>query len=127
METAGYYLPLIRWLPLTTDGLLVINNDAELMCLSPEGGDTRWPNQATGPITLDHLRAVGQRLPYIRSIVDGDTVIYQSLQGIVAFNTAPSLPGDQMAWYSSLRPPFPNLQNMQISDPYIVCLGRARR
>jgi outer membrane protein assembly factor BamB len=106
----------------TPDGLLVVNGDNELLCLSAEGGEIRWPTQASGPLHLD-LKSAGQRASYIRTLVDGDTVIYQSSQGVAAYFTYPCPPGEQIAWVANLRPPIPPLQFIQLSDPYAVVLG----
>ncbi|MCL2647670.1 MAG: PQQ-like beta-propeller repeat protein [Phycisphaerales bacterium] len=107
---------------LTTDGLMVISNNA-ILCLSPEGGDTRWPSNNAEPVALT-LLSINQRLPFLRTIVDGDTLIYQSLQGLVAYHTIyPSPNGDLKAWDGTLTQPIPPLQTMQISDPYLVVLA----
>jgi outer membrane protein assembly factor BamB len=111
---------------VTLDGLIFVNSYNEVMCLSPEGGEARWPLPGT-QVRLDI--PAGQtsngQYPFLRSVVDGDMVIYESTLGVSAYFTYPRSADDgQLAWEapftSNTTPP---LESMQMSDPYVVVMA----
>ena len=105
---------------LTLDGLILVNSNSELMCLSQDGGEVRWPAPAWGPIRLDIPEAAA-----LRAATDGDNVIYESPQGILAYVSAPQDESEnQLAWRGSVNPgQMPPLDSFQVSDPYVVVLA----
>lgn len=105
---------------LSLDGLILVNANSELMCLSQDGGEVRWPTAASGPIRLNIPEA-----PFLRATLDGDVVIYQSAQGILAYYTyAQENNEDQVAWIGSItQGQTPPLDSFQIADPYVVLLA----
>jgi hypothetical protein len=112
---------------LTLDGLMFVNAQNELTCLSPEGGEARWPDPTGMAIRLNipsGQSPTGQ-LASLRSEVEGDMVIYQSTQGVSAYYTYPRSAEDgQLAWEAIFAPgTTPPLAAMEISDPYVVVLG----
>jgi outer membrane protein assembly factor BamB len=105
---------------LTLDGLMLVNTNSELMCLSQESGEVRWPSPSSGPIRLNIPEPSS-----LRSVIDGDNVIYESAQGILAYMSAPQdSADDQVAWIGSItQGQMPPLDSFQVSDPYVVALA----
>lgn len=113
---------------LTLDGLIFVNTQNEIMCLSPDGGEARWPDPTGLPIRLNipsGQSPTGQ-MSFLRSEVDGDMVIYQSTQGVSAYYTYPRSTEDgQLAWEAMFAPgTTPPLQAMEVSDPYVVVMAQ---
>ncbi len=110
---------------LSMDGLIFVNANSELLCLSQEGGETRWPQPRSGPIRLTFPTGQGQQSLFLRSVVDGDTVIFQSSQGMASYYTYPQASSeDQKAWDGAMAAQrTPPLNNFQLSDPYVVVLA----
>ncbi len=98
---------------LTLDGLILVDNASNVMCLSLESGEMRWP--ALVSLTQSPLNAGS----LLRSTVEGDRVIFQHAQGIVAVRTYLSDEG-QIAWVGTVPPNTPPLQSLQMSDPYLI-------
>jgi hypothetical protein len=117
---------------LSLDGLMVVNGNNEIMCLTPDGGEARWPALGS-PVALNlpppqsgsiNQTAMGQGLA-LRSMLSGDMVVYESPQAISAYYTdlRPSDDG-QLAWESTFTAAqTPPLTTMDISDPYLVAVA----
>lgn len=109
---------------LTLDGLILVSGSSDLVCLSLEGGEVRWPRPNAAPIHLTLPVAQGQS-PFLRAVVDGDTVIYQSSVGIEAYYSySHSTDDDKVAWKGMFTAgEAPPLASFQLSDPYAVVLA----
>jgi outer membrane protein assembly factor BamB len=105
---------------LTLDGLVLVNTNSELMCLSLQGGEVRWPVPPSGPIRLDIPEPSA-----LRVVEDGDNVIYESSKEIVVYASAPQeAPNDQLTWRAEINAgSVPPLDSIQMSDPYVVALA----
>jgi outer membrane protein assembly factor BamB len=102
---------------LSLDGLLVINNNNELVCLPQEGGEPRWQ-----PIRLQLPTRDGNWMA-LRSAVDGDNVIYMCTSGCEAYNTNTG----RLAWAGSfMAEKTPPLVAGAMADPYLVVLGNGQ-
>jgi outer membrane protein assembly factor BamB len=102
---------------LTLDGLVLVDNSLNVWCLSLESGEMRW----SAPPRLSLKASLGA-VTTLRSVVDGENVIFQSGQSSVAFRSMPAK--DQLAWEGWYRPDVtPPLQSIQLTDPYVVELA----
>jgi outer membrane protein assembly factor BamB/tetratricopeptide (TPR) repeat protein len=132
--TAGTKPPLwqrndirVRWAgasAITMDGLVVVNDRNEIICLTPEEGQNRWPtgNSPAARVNLPANSNQGMGWTYLRSYVDGEQIIYQSQTGCEAYYTADC----SKSWVSTTRfgelgaggrpPLFP----LQWGGPYII-------
>jgi outer membrane protein assembly factor BamB len=99
---------------LSLDGLLVVNNNNELVCLPQEGGEPRWD-----PIRLQLPTRDGNWLA-LRSVIDGDNVVLMCTTGCEAYNTNTG----RLAWAGSfMADKTPPLVAGAMADPYLVVLG----
>jgi hypothetical protein len=101
---------------LTLDGLIVIDSNLNVQCLSTESGESRWPASVRLPLDPSGAPSV------LRSMVDGDQVLFQANQSLVAIRSMFSEKG-QILWratYPYLAPP---LNSMQLSDRYLIELA----
>jgi outer membrane protein assembly factor BamB len=99
----------------TLDGLLLINQQGELTCLSLATGQDVWLE----PQRLDF--AGQQAVTLVRLIPDQENVIVVGPQSAAAYRTSDG----QIAWkaaFSDNDPP-PALRSAIIADPYLVLLG----
>jgi outer membrane protein assembly factor BamB len=103
---------------LTLDGLVLVDNSLNVWCLSLESGEMRW---ASAPRLS--LRSTLGAVTTLRSVVDGENVIFQSSQSSAAFRSMPT-GKDQLAWEGWYRPDnTPALQSIQLTEPYVVELA----
>jgi outer membrane protein assembly factor BamB/tetratricopeptide (TPR) repeat protein len=103
---------------LTLDGVVVVDSTLNVMCLSLESGEMRWP----APMQLSLNSASGSTTT-LRSVVDGDTVIFQSRESTIALYTTPSEEvGGQLAWVATPTV-LPPLESLQLTDLYVVELA----
>jgi outer membrane protein assembly factor BamB len=105
---------------LTLDGLVLVNSNSEVECLSLEGGEVRWPTTAWGPMRIEIPEPT-----WLRSKVEGDEVIFQAPQGVVAYASAVQDSAEkQRAWRGSINVgQTPPLDSVQVSEPYVVALA----
>ncbi len=111
---------------VTLDGLIFVNSYNEVMCLSPEGGEARWPQPGTEVrLNIPAGQTSNGQYPFLRSLVDGDMIIYESTQGVSAYFTYPRSADDgQLAWEADFpSQTTPPLESMQMSDPYVVVMA----
>ncbi len=109
---------------LTLDGLILVNRNSEVLCLSQDGGETRWPKPPLMGIRLDTPEQ-GDIL-YERSVLDGDVVIFQNNGIFSGYHTDVRSAGDQLAYKSSVNVDTPPLQDTQLTDRYLVCLANGQ-
>jgi outer membrane protein assembly factor BamB len=97
---------------LTLDGLVTVDANSDLICLSQDTGEPRWP----------HGRRLNSASPtgvsYLLTTLDGDNINVLSATELAAYRSSDG----SDAWQSALRDmrDKPPLQNAQISDPYVV-------
>ena len=109
---------------LTLDGLILVNRNSEVLCLAQDGGETRWPKPPMVGIRLDSPDQT--EIAYERSILDGDLVIFQSNGIFAGYYTDARSAGDQLVYRGTVPPEAPPLQDMQLSDRYLVCLANGQ-
>src|SRR5205823_8269686 len=85
---------------LTLDGLIVVSDTNDVMCLSLDSGENRW----RADLQLN-LVSTSTGASTLRSAVEGDVIVFQSSDGSAAFFTMP-MPSDkpdvdtQVGWHS---------------------------
>ena len=99
---------------LTLDGLVVVSDTNDALCLALDSGENRW--QAQFPVVLVSSSAGASPL---RSAVEGDLVIFQSENGSAAFRTMP-VPDRQSLWKTTSPTNSPPRQSMQLADGLLV-------
>jgi outer membrane protein assembly factor BamB len=108
---------------LTLDGLVVVSNTNDVLCLALESGETRWQS----PLKVD-LTSTTSSSSALRSVVEGDHITFQSSAGSADFFTWPvtDRQKNQYAWYGvtlTSPPPQPR-QSLQLCDSWVVeCLA----
>ncbi|HUO08749.1 MAG TPA: PQQ-binding-like beta-propeller repeat protein [Phycisphaerae bacterium] len=107
---------------LTLDGLIMINQNMEVLCLSRDGGETLWPKPPQVGLRLDPPQEGGQ-IAYERGILDGDVAIFQSNGIFSGYHTEARPEDKQLAFHSELLSDTPALQELQVSDRYLICLA----
>ncbi|MGN6369112.1 MAG: outer membrane protein assembly factor BamB family protein [Phycisphaerae bacterium] len=106
---------------LTLDGLILVNRNSDVLCLAQDGGETRWPKPPMVGIRLDTPEQ--SEIAYERSLLDGDIVIFQSNGIFSGYATEVRSSGDQLVYRGTVPPEAPPLQDMQLSDRYLICLA----
>jgi outer membrane protein assembly factor BamB len=107
---------------ITLDGLLFLKDGKDLLCLSSETGDIIWPHGA--PLDVGTAVANGTvQTPFIRSVVDGDSVIFQSSGWLKEYQTTRDVQ-DHMLWESAEIQPgdSPPMESFQVADPDVVVM-----
>jgi hypothetical protein len=108
---------------LSLDGLIFVNGTDEVMCLTAEGGELRWPAAGSPEVRLNPVSSIPGQQPFLRSALVGDMVVYQSADSLEALYTPAQAP-DRVAWIAQVpKDMIPPLQSFQVSDPYIVALA----
>jgi outer membrane protein assembly factor BamB len=115
---------------ITLDGLVLVNTPGvsltsnELVCLTAEGGEYRWPAVGGWPhLDIPAPAPNGQNVgwSFLRSFVDGDQVIYQTQTGIAAiFSSDGGLSWKSTFNESTFSTEIPPLGFSQLADPYLV-------
>ena len=114
---------------ITIDGLVIVKDDgsrSNLMSLSLEGGETRWPVPPALPLFLSHLpmspsssNPAPMAMANVRSFVQWDQIIYQTPFGVEARFTSD---GAESWWtVPSGNPP---TTGTQMANYYMFSLAR---
>jgi outer membrane protein assembly factor BamB len=103
---------------LTLDGLIVVSSEGQVQSLALENGERRWSSSLPSELSPRSTAA-----STIRSVVQGDLVVFQSAEGCAAFHSvSQDDPSRQVAWvvktYSN--DPLPPRQSMQFFDSLVV-------
>jgi len=98
---------------LSSDGLVLINNSSELVCL-PRDGDAGWEPQPIQKLLLSNGGWTG-----LRTAVDGENLIIRCTQGCVMHN----LDTGKFVCDASFFPTPPPLVDAALADPYMVILA----
>jgi outer membrane protein assembly factor BamB len=113
---------------ITLDGLVFVNAQNEVSCLSADGGEARWPDPTGQAIrlTIPSGQSASGQMPFLRSRIDGDMVIFQSAQGVSAYFTYPRSADDgQLAWEAIVATgQTAPLDTFELSDPYVVVMAK---
>jgi outer membrane protein assembly factor BamB len=100
---------------LTLDGLIAVNDEHEVTCLSLESGEKRWK----AGLKLELIANAG--ISALRSTVEGDVVVFQSQDGSAAYLTYPSPdPDRQLAWLAAKTQESISRNSLQMSDTLVV-------
>ena len=109
---------------LTLDGLILVNRNSEVLCLAQDGGENRWPKPPVMGIRLDSPEQM--EIAYERAILDGDIIIFQSNGIFAGYYTDARSAGDQLVYRGTVPPEAPPLQDMQLSDRYLICIANGQ-
>jgi hypothetical protein len=102
---------------LTLDGLIMVDSSLNIWCLSLESGEMRW----AAPPRLPLISTVGTIMS-LRSMVDGENVIFQSSQNSASYRSMPT-GSNQVAWEAFYPKDTPTLQALELTDLHVVELA----